>query len=189
MCGVRLGSGRAWLGRNGATFPPPQGSALEPSLRGQGDTQDDQGPAGQLPALHLQHHQQRKPTVVLTGGFQMDQSPGPAGSIPWHHIGTRRGIAAGPAVSAATRPLLDCSAAAARCSSDSCGRLKSPNQIRPREAGTHSPLQTTPRLTLARDCFDSSHQTAEITALSGDGRRRAASCAKEPRHVSGSCCP
>lgn len=59
-----------------------------------------------------------------------------------------------------------------RCSTNSCGRLKSPNRVWPREAGTHSPLPTTPRLTLARDSFDSSCQAAEITAPSRDGRRQ-----------------
>ena len=110
--------------------------------------------------------------MVLTGSFQPDQSPSPAGSVPRHHAGTRRGTAAGPAGSAATRPPLDCNRAAARCSSNNCGRFKSPIQVQPRQAGTCSPLPTTPRLTLARHCFDGSHQTAERTAPSGDGRRQ-----------------
>lgn len=137
---------------------------------GQGGDTGWPRPPGHLPVLHLQHRQQRKPTVVLTGTFQPDQSPGPPGSVPRHHTGTGRGTAAGPAVSAATRPPLNCNLVAARCSSNSCGRLRSPNPVRPREAGTRSSLPTALRLTLGWDCFDSSHQTAEVTALSGDGR-------------------
>lgn len=165
--------GPAELGWGGMVPPSPHhgDQHLSPPCI-PGAARDDQGPPGQLPALHLQHCQQGKPTEGLTGGFQVDQPPGPAGSIPRHHAGTRRGIAAGLTASAATHPPLDCNPVAVHCSTNSCGRLKSPNRVWPREAGTRSPLPTTPRLTLARDCFDSSCQAAEITAPSGDGRRK-----------------